>query len=206
MLRIEKVPTKRQIERFYNDIAAAPYQARMYETQPHARDRLRRLLDLVPIGGRVLEVGCCDGYVSRDLAARADWLVGVDIAGACVERCHALGLDNAEFVQGTIEELAADLGEFDLVVASEVLEHQRKPDEFLRLLSTLAPRVIVTVPISENPNADTFSVEAFHNPRKAGDGSGHIWCPRPDTFRALFDEIEHYEDNGVSAIIVGRAG
>ena len=74
----------------------------------------------------------------------------------------------------------------------------------MSLLRWLSNRVLATVPINEDPNPDAFSVEAYCRPQKPGDGTGHIWAFRPDTFQALFNEVYHYEDNGVSAIALGR--
>jgi hypothetical protein len=71
-------------------------------------------------------------------------------------------------------------------------------------LGRLAKVILASVPIHEWPNEDAFSVEAFEHPQKNGDGTGHIWCFRPQTFRELFDEVYWYEDNGFSAIVVGR--
>jgi len=85
-----------------------------------------------------------------------------------------------------------------------VLEHLRDPEAFMATARKLGKGILATTPINESPNPRAFSVEAAANPVTNGDGSGHIWCFREDTFRALFDEVWWYEDNGVTALIVGR--
>ena len=212
-LRLEHVPTPEEVRAFYDTIAAEPgFQAGIYRAD-HQCQRFRRLKELLsiilPFAPRVLEVGCGDGLLTRWLAARADWVVGIDMARPCIERCRALGLSNVAFFHGTLEEYEEKLLEsgwygFDLAIASEVLEHTFDPAEEVARLGRLASVILATVPITETPNPDAFSIEAFRHPKKAGDGTGHIWCFRPDTFKALFKHIYHYEEIGVSALILGR--
>jgi hypothetical protein len=208
-LRIDPIPSDEEIASFYHACAAqGPYQPGMYQHRPQ-QDRLKRikrlLSGMLPLCDGVLEAGCCDGLLSEWIASRCDHLVGVDIAQPCVERCFDLGIVNARFLVGTIfGRTVAWGGPYELAVATEVLEHVRDPKAHLVRMGQLARVVLASVPIRERPNPDAFSVEGFSNPKKPGDGTGHIWCFRPDTFRALFDEVFWYEDNGYSAIVVGR--
>lgn len=208
-LRIETVPSDEEIASFYHACSSlGPYQPGMYQHRPQ-QDRLKRIKRLLsvmlPFCRGVLEVGCCDGLMSQWIASRAPFLVGVDIASPCIERCQELELPNACFLVGTaFDDGVWYAGRYDLAVASEVLEHQRDPQATVARLRELAGLMLASVPIRERPNADAFSVEALKNPQKPGDGTGHIWAFRPDTFRALFDEVCWYEDNGYSAIVVGR--
>lgn len=206
-MRIENVPSWREIREFYDTVAASEeWAAGMYRAE-FQRQRLARVKELVSLilpftGGKVLEIGCADGTMTRWLAERAESVVAVDIAKPCIERCQALGLENVQFLCGTARTVRQT--GFDLAIASEVLEHCVEPEAEMQRLREMARGILATVPISEMPNPDAFSVEAFRNPQKAGDGTGHIWAMRPDTFRALFLEVWWYEDNGLSAIVVGR--
>jgi len=212
-LRIGKVPSPKQLRAFYNAIAKEPgYQEAMCR-EPHQKARLARIKELLtvilPFAPRVLEWGCADGLLTRWLAERADWVVAIDWARPCIERCRKLGLRNVGWFCGSLEAyerkaLAEEYDGFDLAVASQVLEHCLDPVAEVRRLARLAGGILASVPIAEEPNPDAFSLEARRNPKKPGDGSGHIWCFRPDTFRALFREVWWYEDNGIDAIILGR--
>lgn len=205
-MRLSEIPSDEEIVAFYNAGTAKPgCQERMYEAA-HRKDflaRLQRLLSVIlPFAPRVLELGCADGLISQWIAPRVRCLYGIDIAKPCIERCEALELSNATFLLGRLEEHS--LGFFDLALAMDVLEHTRDPYRTIGRLRMLSLRILASVPINENPNLDAFSLAAQENPQKIGDGSGHIWCFRQDTFRAVFQEVYHYEDNGITAIILGR--
>jgi methionine biosynthesis protein MetW len=87
---------------------------------------------LVPRGARrILDLGCSSGAVGAALKARQ----GAEVVGLELDAGYAadaaLRLDRV--VQGDLEELAtredlaADLGRFDCLVAADVLEHLRDP-------------------------------------------------------------------------------
>lgn len=69
----------------------------------------------------VLEIGCATGLVTRELAARADRVLAVDIAAAAIDRAAAR-LGGARHVSFSQRDATRDwpAGAFDLVVLSEV--------------------------------------------------------------------------------------
>src|SRR5262245_63042256 len=100
----------------------------------------RALLDLVPPGARVLDVGCATGRFAAALRQKECRVTGVEInaeaAAAARARCD-------EVLEGDIGELlAGELNErtFDVVVAADVLEHLVDPWSVVRgLRMLLAP-------------------------------------------------------------------
>lgn len=103
---------------------------------------------------RILDVGCGVGRVSLELARRFPNIevVGVDVDQASIEHARlSAPPDNARFLH------MADLGpdeKFDLVIASEVLEHVERPDEFLVALRKYLSEggcVVLTVPNGYGP-------------------------------------------------------
>lgn len=210
-MRIKTIPSQKEMRDFYNAAGAAEgFQANMYAPmhQPHQGRRLAQVKDLVSIilpftvSKKVLEMGCADGLVTQWLAERANSVVATEVIRACIERCKRLELSNVKFLCGTLEAVKEE--DFDLALACEVLEHCLDPELEMARLRSRARGILVSVPISEMPNEDAFSLEAGRNPKKPGDGSSHIWCFREDTVRALFEEVWHYWDDGISAILVGR--
>lgn len=94
-----------------------------------ARDLLvAHLVDRLPDGARVLDVGCGNGttlQVATDLGFRAH---GLDISEAAVASCRRRGLS------ASVDDFAARVVEpssFDLVTFWDVLEHLKAPREFI---------------------------------------------------------------------------
>ena len=90
------------------------------------------LLEQVPSGARVLDVGCAEGYVSRELRERGCAAVGVEADASAAERARRWC---DEVIVGDVE--AADVrarvtGPYDRVLFGDVLEHLRDPASVLR--------------------------------------------------------------------------
>lgn len=88
-------------------------------------DRSPRKLDCLA-GLRILDIGCGGGILSEPLARLGGEVVGIDPATENVEvaRLHAQQSGLAIDYRATTAEALADAGEkFDIVIASEVVEH-----------------------------------------------------------------------------------
>jgi glycosyltransferase involved in cell wall biosynthesis len=112
--------------------ASEAYEAKASPTSSHGR-MVSWLLDERP--GRVLDLGCADGSIAAMLRAGGHYVVGVDRVATddVKERVD-------EFVQADLDDgLPPEVeGRFDAVLAADVLEHVRRPDQ---LLSELHPVV-----------------------------------------------------------------
>jgi ubiquinone/menaquinone biosynthesis C-methylase UbiE len=87
----------------------------------------------LPRGTRILDVGCGPGQLLLQLLRRGYDVKGVDISGGMVEQARALIRSNgfSEFsgvAVGDIEKLDFRDQEFDVVVASGVIEYQKDDD------------------------------------------------------------------------------
>jgi len=211
--RLERIPTAKQRAAFYQAISQEPVTDSVLYSQPHQRARFARikaLLDvMLPLCASVLEIGPCEGKLTEVLVAGAPSVTAVEISEPCLERAIArMGEHEVEWVLGdavdVVDQFIADGRAFDLVVATSVLEHMPDPYALMRGLGHLTSVVLASVPISEPVNPDAFNVEAYRKPKKAADGTGHIWYFRPDTFRGLFSRVYHYQDDGISGIVVGE--
>jgi 2-polyprenyl-3-methyl-5-hydroxy-6-metoxy-1,4-benzoquinol methylase len=112
------------------------------------------MLDQVPAGARVLDVGCATGYVAAELAGRGCWVVGVErdpaAAAAAEEHCD-------DVVVGDVEsdaDRARIPGEYDVILLGDVLEHLVDPLAALRgTRALLAPGGVV---IASIPNVASW--------------------------------------------------
>jgi glycosyltransferase involved in cell wall biosynthesis len=96
--------------------------------------------------GRVLDLGCSDGAVSAELRTHGHHVTGVDVEE------HPGVRDRVDtFVAADLDAGVPDAvgGEFDVIVAADVLEHVREPEPLLAgLAGRLAPggSIITCVP------------------------------------------------------------
>jgi methionine biosynthesis protein MetW len=130
-------------------VTAAPYAALV---AAHGLSPAHRLvLEAVPLGARVLDVGCATGYLAAELAARGSAVVGVEAdpaaaaeAAAACERVVTGDVESAD-----CRAALAGLAPFDAIVCADVLEHLRDP---WTALGSLAPllrsggRAVLSVP------------------------------------------------------------
>ena len=125
---------------------AAPYAALVAEHGLSPAHRL--MLDAVPDGARVLDVGCATGYLAAELTRRGCRVTGVEADPVAAERARA---HCEAIVIGDIEDAGcrgevASLAPFDVVLRGDVLEHLRDPWSALRALAAFGGRVVLSVP------------------------------------------------------------
>jgi SAM-dependent methyltransferase len=97
-----------------------------------------RVLRLVGSGKRVLDLGCAHGALAAAMTARGCEVVGVErdpqAAAAAGEHCQQVvvrDLDRDDLVS------LQELGQFDVIVAADVLEHLSDPGRVLELVRQL---------------------------------------------------------------------
>lgn len=99
-----------------------------------------------PAGVRLLDAGCGTGHNLLEFGALGT-ATGVDASPEAIEFCRRRGLHGV--TEGQIEQLAFADGSFDLILATDVLEHLRDDRAAMRELRRVAApgaRLLATVP------------------------------------------------------------
>lgn len=113
-----------------------------------SHSRLVSWLGSLPSPARILDVGCADGFVAEGLRRLGHHVTGVDIAAREGVKDRVDVFVEADLDDG-LPVAIAEGGPFDVVLAADVLEHVRDPEELLRELHKVLAtggRLLVSVP------------------------------------------------------------
>ena len=211
MKRIDRLPNSARA--FWESVAAKmtakgrTWKELQYDAHPINRAREAKLwqwcLREKQRGARrVLEVGCAQGDFTAKLVERFDDVWAIDF-------CRPFAKQTKQRVpQATVRSVNVEtwhpLVEWDLIVASEVLEHLKDPVRVLEKWVPWASRLIVTMPICEKePNPRAFDASLFMEAERIADASGHIWYP--DGLDDATHLIKRGGWNVIEAVQVGRS-
>lgn len=139
----------------------------------------------------VLDVGCGEGVLSAQWATRlrSGRVVGVDLDDPKLEAEWALrGRANLEFRSMTAERLEFADDEFDLVAATEVLEHVTSPELVLSEMARVAQEYLL-VSVPHEPLWRALNVARGAYLGELGNTPGHLnhWTRR--SFVALLERF-----------------
>jgi 2-polyprenyl-3-methyl-5-hydroxy-6-metoxy-1,4-benzoquinol methylase len=137
--------------------------------------------------GSVLDVGCGEGVLSAQWAAKLDQgrVVGIDLEDPKLQGEWAQrGRANLEFRAMEAEHLKFAADEFDLVTATEVLEHVPDPELVLGEMARVANKhLLVSVP--REPLWRVLNVARGAYVRELGNTPGHLNHWSRSSFEAL---------------------
>jgi len=110
--------------------------------------------------GRILSVGCGDGYELELLKREGLEVKGIDVSRRNLRRAKKRG---TEVILGFQEEIPFPDKSFDTILSSHTLEHSYNREKTAREMRRVARRAVVIVPIE--PEADPKAVHAspFHS-------------------------------------------
>lgn len=104
-------------------------------------------VDNVSPTDQVLDLGSGNGDVTYDVSKKARRAVGIDIHVPSVQKAQqTYRNDNLEYRIGDITQLALNEN-FDVIVLSNVLEHIKDRVVFLKNIKTIAPKILIRVPM-----------------------------------------------------------
>jgi predicted nicotinamide N-methyase len=119
-----------------------PYWAELWPAGLALAQALPERLD----GVRAVELGCGLGVPSLVAAAHGASITAVDWAAEAVALLHTNAAANGLAVDARVADWRAFAGEYDLVLAADVLYEPRNVEALLVLLPRLAPEVLLAEP------------------------------------------------------------
>jgi 2-polyprenyl-3-methyl-5-hydroxy-6-metoxy-1,4-benzoquinol methylase len=125
------------------------FASQAYESKESAASSHGRIVDWLRDRppARVLDLGCGDGFVAERLRAAGHHVVGVDVAPVDGVKDRVDHFVEADLDGGVPPEVEA-AGPFDVIVAADVIEHVRHPEQILdELHRVLAPGGVVVASI-----------------------------------------------------------
>jgi SAM-dependent methyltransferase len=94
---------------------------------------------------RVIDIGCGEGRVCRQVAKHAETVLGIDISPEYIQAARSKPHpENLSFRVGDARELPG--GAYDVALLIHVLEHLDEPVEILTDVAGIADRLVVEVP------------------------------------------------------------
>jgi SAM-dependent methyltransferase len=136
-------------------------------TPPDYAQRRDFLLRALRPGLRVLDLGCGDGRFSAEIAGAGADVIGADVAQTAIDRARAR-VPQVEFVRVEIDgALPFDDGAFELVWASEVIEHVSDTARWLsevRRVLVLRGVLALTTPSHGRLRVVLGGIERFSEP------------------------------------------
>jgi 2-polyprenyl-3-methyl-5-hydroxy-6-metoxy-1,4-benzoquinol methylase len=111
-------------------------------------------------GGRALELGCDEGYMTKIISQLVDTLDVVEGSEEFITKAANMNLQNVRFIHTLFEEFESDIS-YDYVFATYVLEHVLEPNQVLRMIhSVLKPSGLLFLAV---PNSNALSRQlAYH--------------------------------------------
>jgi SAM-dependent methyltransferase len=153
--------------------------------------RINFIIDNIPSNGsRVLDIGCLDGSLTVNFIKNGNSVEAIAMSQGEVDKARSKGIDarKGDFLDSDIAE-----NRYDVVVASEVIEHVFSTDRFLdKVANILKPggRLVLTT-----PNIATFGRRLMlllgRNPHlEYHEGSGQAGHIRYWTFSDMIEQLE----------------
>lgn len=174
-------------ERFWQD---EDYQLR-YALQAAVHERfpvIQKLWGEMPRPRRVLDFGCGNGVLTQLMHSQGfgSEITGVDVSATALQfASRRFTRPGLRFESRSGRADLADLGVFDVVVASHVLEHLHDPDRALSEMAAIAEWLLLEVPLEDCWASRLISAVGWRD--RTQNRVGHVKFWTRTSFRALLE-------------------
>jgi len=117
------------------------------EDSPQNLKRKRKTLEHIQVQGKTLEIGCAEGWLTKDLAKKTE-TYAIDISSTYLARAKAAA-PRARYIRADAQALPIKTGTFKTVLCEQVLEHIPEPQRATKEIHRVLERdgtAIITIP------------------------------------------------------------
>lgn len=123
------------------------WQYRGWKINEKLRPRERIMLNIIPTGAEVADIGCGNSLLPVKLKEKGCIVSVADISKTVLGQYKALGIDSFEINLEKINDAKLP-DKFDYLILSEVLEHTSNPEQIIKALKPHAKYFLITIPNS----------------------------------------------------------
>jgi len=124
------------------------WQERGFELNKKLKEREKIILDFIPVGAKVLDIGCGNSRLPIALKEKGCLVVVADISAEVLAGYSQYGIEGKVTDLEKIDQADRDLNHYDYIILSEVLEHTTNPEEIMAVLSRRTDKFLITIPNS----------------------------------------------------------
>ncbi len=122
-----------------------------YNHNEHPKHRIMHyhqfFLNNIPQGSKILDLGCGNGALTRDLAQKAKYILAIDQnRKSIIWAKKNYNAPNIEYREKNIINFT-NHQKFDVIILSNVLEHIAERVNFLKKIKKLSPCILLRVPM-----------------------------------------------------------
>lgn len=123
------------------------WETRGWEINEKLKPREEIILEMIPVGSTVLDIGCGNSLLPLRLNEKGCLVEIADISDLVLKGYASLGIETRILDIENTHTLIFDK-KFDYIILSEVLEHTRNPEEIVLKLKNYTKNFVITVPNS----------------------------------------------------------
>lgn len=120
---------------------------RGWQLNKKLKPREKIILNIIPIGARVADIGCGNSLLPVKLKEKGCDVKVADISNIVLDQYKALGISSFEIDLEEVNNIKLS-DEFDYLILSEVLEHVRNPEQIIKNLKQYTKYFLITIPNS----------------------------------------------------------
>lgn len=125
----------------------AYWDARGWSVAGKLKPREKIMLELIPKGARVIDIGCGNSLLPLKLKEKGVDVTVADVSERVLAGYRGKGIEGISLNLERIQTTALP-GTFDYIILSEVLEHTKNPEEIVSVLKKHTKCFVITIPNS----------------------------------------------------------